>query len=61
MHDYYFMNNKKHQFIAIAKAKALLAKFLSNHDADRFFQIASAIFKQIKYLQKHEKFCKVHD
>lgn len=52
MHDYYFMNNKKHQFIAIAKAKALLAKFLSNHDADRFFSNYICNFQTDKILTK---------
>ena len=52
MHDYYFMNNKKHHVIAIAKANALLAKFLSNHDADRFFSNCICNFQTDKILTK---------
>lgn len=36
-HDYYFINNNKSHYIAVAKPKALSAGFLSNHDWDRFF------------------------
>ena len=52
------MNNNKYHYTAITKL-ALLAKFLSNRDVDRYFLIACEIFKQINYLKSMKYFVKI--
>ena len=52
------MNNNKCHYTVITKL-ALLAKFLSNCDVDRYFLIACEIFKQIKYLKSMKYFVKI--
>ena len=55
------MNNNKYHHIAATKPNVLLAKFLSNHEGDRFRLNCCFNFQTDELLKEHEKFCKNHD
>ena len=55
-YDFNFCNNKKYHYIAATKPNALLAKFLSNHDGDKFCLNYFVNFENEELIKKHKKF-----
>ena len=52
-HEYYIMNNSKYHLIAKTKPSSLLAKFIVNHDKDRFCLICLCNFQTNKQHNEH--------
>ena len=59
-YDYCFINNSKYHYIAVTKPNALLTKFLSKSDGDRFCLNYFSNFQTDEKLKEHEKSCRNH-
>ena len=55
------MNNRKYHYLPVAKPNALLAKFLSKRDGDRYCLNYFSNFETDKKRKQHQKSCKYHN